>query len=51
MKTRKSLDGSSKDVETDRTCQRGLELLILLVDSILGVRRMEEMRVCFILGI
>jgi len=32
MKTRKDLDGSSKDIETHRTSQRGLEIFLLFLE-------------------
>ena len=50
MKTGKGLDGSSEDVETQSTCHQGLKLPILLVETILDIRGMEEKGVFCMLG-
>ncbi len=42
MKTRKDLDGGSEDVETHRTCQRGLEFFHLLLEEVGSGRLMDE---------
>ena len=51
MKTGKGLDGSGEDVETQSTCNQGLELLILLFEAILDIRGMKEKGVSCMLGI
>jgi len=51
MKTGKGLDGSSEDVVAQSTCHQGLELLILLVETILNIRGMKEKGVSCMLGI